>query len=134
MTIPNINQFPRCDAARRTWLASLQVGHEVLWIRSDGPLVVKVSSLGGGVLTVDSPLIPRGPRRQFTPKTGIGKAGQYSTDGYILPVNEETKREAERMRHCKEVRAKLHRMFWGNVPDDKIEQIEAILGDQLKAD
>ena len=134
MTIPNINQFPRCDAARRTWLASLQPGHEVLWIRTDGPLVVKVASLGGGVITVDSPDIARGPRRQFTPKTGIGKAGDYSTDGYILPINEETKREATRMRHCKEVRTKLRGVFWNSVPDDMIEKIEAILGDRLKAD
>lgn len=133
MKIPNINQFPTCNAVRRRWLASLKVGDEVLWIRSDGPLVVKVLSLGGDVITVDSPDIPRGPRKKFTPKTGMGKAGDYSTEGYILPLNEETKREATRMNHCKEVRAKLGRVFWGTVPDEMIEKIEAVLGDRLRA-
>lgn len=134
MTIPNINQFPTCNAERRGWLASLLVGDEVLWVRSDGPLVVKVVSLGGGIITIDSPHVARGHRKQFTPKTGMGKAGQYSTDGYILPASEETKREGARIRHCMEVRARLNRVFWGYVPDDMIEKIEAILGDRLKAD
>lgn len=132
MTIPTINQFPTCNASRRAWLASLKEGDEVLWIRSDGPLVVKVLTRSDARIVVDSPHVPRGPRREFTPKTGMGKAGQYSTDGYILPVNEETRLEATRMRHLKEVRSKLQGVFWSSVPDDMVEKIEAILGDKLK--
>lgn len=133
MTIPNINQFPACNAERRAWLASLKSGDEVLWIRSDGPLVVKVLVRSDDHIVIDSPDIPRGASKKFTPKTGMGKAGQYSTDGYILPLNKEIRLEAIRMRHLKAVRADLGRVFWQSVPDDMVEKIEAILGDKLKA-